>query len=64
LSKRLAEQKATEAVSSHQTPSTPSGMKPPYSKPSASNRGKKKPGRKPGHPGSRRKAPKQIDWTA
>ena len=62
LSKRLAEQKATEAANSHQTPSTPSGMKPPYSKPSTSGRGKKKPGRKPGHPGARRKAPEHIDW--
>jgi len=64
LSKRLAEQKANEAASSHQTPSTPSGMKPPYSKPSPSARGKKKPGRKPGHPGSRRKVPQRIDWEA
>lgn len=31
-SKRLAEQKAAEAVNSHETPSTPSGMRPPYSK--------------------------------
>lgn len=62
LSKRLAEQKATEAAGSHQTPSTPSGMKPPYSKPSTSGRGKKRPGRKAGHPGVRRKAPEHIDW--
>ena len=32
LSKRLAEQQAEAAAQSHQTPSTPSGMKPPYQK--------------------------------
>ncbi len=36
-------------------------MKPPYSKPSTSGRGKKSPGRKPGHAGTRRKIPDQID---
>lgn len=35
-------------------PSTPSGMKPVWEKPSAHKRGRKKPGRKKGHPGSRR----------
>lgn len=57
----LAEQQASAAGTSHQTPSTPSGMKPPYQKPAASTRGKKKPGRKPGHPGSRRETPVRID---
>ena len=33
LTKRLAEQKQAEAAGSHQTPATPSGMKPPYTKP-------------------------------
>ena len=60
MAKRLAEQMAQEAATSHQTPSTPSGMKPPYLKPSAA-KGKKKPGRKKGHPGSRRAAPDRID---
>lgn len=64
LTKRLAEQKAAEAAASHQTPSTPSGMKPPYAKPTPSRRGKKKPGRKRGHPGSRRAVPEQVDWEA
>ena len=60
MAKRLAEQMAHEAATSHETPSTPSGMKPPYRKPSAA-KGKKKPGRKKGHPGSRRAAPDRID---
>lgn len=59
--KRLRDQQAAEAGFSHQTPATPSGMKPPYQKPNASSRGKKKPGRKPGHPGSRRPKPERID---
>lgn len=57
----LAGQQAAHAGDSHQTPSTPSGMQPPYQKPAVSTRGKKKPGRKPGHPGSRREAPARID---
>lgn len=64
LSKRLADQKKAEAAQSHQTPGTPSGMKPPHSKPTTTGRGKKKPGRKAGHPGSRRMIPEQIDWEA
>jgi transposase len=62
LAKQLAEQRAAEAGLSHQTPATPSGMKPPYLKPPVRTRGKKKPGRKAGHPGSRRPAPERIDW--
>jgi len=42
------------------SPSTPSGMRPVYTKPPASSR-RKKPGRKAGHPGSRRQAPARID---
>ena len=45
LTKQLAEQKAAAAGSSHQTPATPSGMKPPYEKPPAKLR-KKRPGAK------------------
>jgi transposase len=63
LSKRLAEQQARTAAVSHQTPSTPSGMKPLYQKPPGKRR-KKRPGAHPGHPGSRRKAPERIDWQA
>ena len=36
------------------SPSTPSGMKPPYEKPSAKGRSRKKSGRKKGHAGARR----------
>ena len=61
LAKRLAQQKAASAAISHQTPATPSGMKPPYTKPSP-KRGKKKPGRKNGHPGARRKTPDHVDF--
>jgi transposase len=61
LIKQLAEQRAKTAAQSHQTPATPSGMKPPYQKPAAKSR-KKRPGAKPGHRGTRRKTPQQIDW--
>jgi len=63
LTKQLAEQKADAAGTSHETPATPSGMKPPYQKPPVKAR-KKRLGAKKGHPGSRRKAPEQIDWEA
>lgn len=63
LAKQLAEQKAKTAAESHQTPSTPSGMKPPYLKPSPKSR-KRRPGAKRGHPGTRRKAPERVDWEA
>lgn len=59
LAKQLAEQRADAAGGSHETPATPSGMKPAYKKPTTSKR-KKKPGRKAGHPGSRRPAPETI----
>jgi len=61
LSKQLAEQRAKTASESHQTPSTPSGMKPPYQKPPAKPR-KRRSGGKAGHPGSRRQTPARIDW--
>jgi len=63
LTKELAQQRARTAAESHQTPATPSGMKPPYQKPPAKSR-KKRPGGKAGHPGSRRAAPERIDWQA
>ena len=59
--KMLAEQRVAEAATSHQTPSTPSGMKPVFQKPSVTVHGKKKPGQKPGHLGSRREVPAHID---
>ena len=61
LTKQLAQQRAAGAAGSHQTPSTPSGMKPPYQKPPGKSR-KKRPGARPGHAGSRRQVPEQIDW--
>jgi len=60
LSKQLAEQRAKTAAESHQTPSTPSGMKPPYRKPPGKRR-PKRPGAREGHPGSRRQVPERID---
>jgi transposase len=45
------------------SPSTPSGMKPVHQKPTTGKKGKKgkKPGRKAGHPGSRRSTPDRVD---
>jgi len=47
LTKQLAEQNADAAGTSHQTPATPSGMKPPYEKPPTKSR-TKRPGPKRG----------------
>jgi len=44
-----------------ESPTTPSGMTAPYKKPNTSVRGKKKPGRKPGHVGKRRDKPLGVD---
>ena len=63
LAKLVAERMVDSAAGSYQTPATPSGMKPPYAKPTPKTRGRKTPGRKPGHPGSRRKVPERIDET-
>ena len=57
----LAQRQAAQASLSHETPATPSGMKPVYQKPNVASRRRKKPGRKAGHPGSRRPAPERID---
>jgi transposase len=61
---RLALLAASARIAQLQTPtispSTPSGMIPVYQKAPAPRR-KKKPGAKPGHAGSRRKAPVKID---
>jgi transposase len=59
LARRLAQAAAAEGAVSHQTPATPSGMKPPHAKPPVRRRGKR-PGRKAGHPGSRRGSPLVI----
>jgi len=42
------------------SPSTPSGMRPVYAKPSSKGR-KKRPGRKRGHPGSHRRRPERVE---
>ena len=55
LAKMLAERQAVEADTSHQCPATPSGMKPPFVKPTTSRR-KKKPGRKAGQAAAARRA--------
>ena len=54
LSRRLAEQHKASP-----SPSTPSGMVPPYEKPAVRKR-RRKPGAKPGHPGTRRQPPPEI----
>lgn len=56
LSKLAAGQAAGSGVS----PSTPSGQRPIYTKPTTRSR-RKKPGRKEGHAGSRRPVPDRID---
>lgn len=62
LGQRLAEAEGKRNPST--TPSTPSGMVPVYEKPASKGRGRKRPGAKPGHPGSRRAGPQRIDWQA
>lgn len=54
--------KALEAKPPGGDPSTPSGMRPPYEKP-PSKRRRKRPGRKNGHHGVRRPAPKEVHET-
>ena len=60
LAQQLAVASGVAAGKSFDTPATPSGMKPPYAKPTSSRR-RKKPGQKPGHPGCRREPPARID---
>ena len=60
LAKMLAEQQQISRLKQSPAPSTPSGMIPPYQKPSARPR-RKKPGRKVGHVGERRPPPERID---
>jgi predicted RNA-binding Zn-ribbon protein involved in translation (DUF1610 family) len=59
---QLAKQLQQAQAGSVLGPSTPSGMKPVYQKPSVWPH-RKKPGRKAGHPGARRSAPQRIDQT-
>ncbi len=58
--RRIAELRGNLALAGTDHPSTPSGQKPPYTKPPAPRR-KGKPGARPGHAGSRRPAPDRID---
>ena len=59
-SRRIAELQGKLTLAGPAHPSTPSGQKPPYIKPPAPHR-KGKPGAKPGHVGTRRPAPAQVD---
>src|ERR1700677_775443 len=58
LAQQLAQQPTTPPPVV--TPTTPSAMIPPFLKPKADGR-RKRPGRKDGHPGSRRPTPEIID---
>lgn len=59
--KLLAESPGRNSALPHTvSPSTPSGMRPVYTKPPGSSR-QKRPGRKNGHPGVRRSKPDRID---
>ncbi len=58
FAKQLQQAQAGSALG----PSTPSGMRPVYQKPSARPH-RQKPGRKAGHPGVRRATPERIDQT-
>jgi len=49
-----------DQISGDISPTTPSGMKPPYLKPPGKKR-KRKPGRKNGHPGTSRPKPDKVD---
>lgn len=60
FAQQLAAQKAQAAATSNNTPSTPSGMRPVYTKPAVKSR-RKRPGRPVGHLGSRRTIPTRID---
>jgi transposase len=57
---RIAELQGKLAMAGPESPSTPSGQKPPYVKPSTPKR-TAKPGARKGHVGSRRPAPDRID---
>lgn len=55
----LGERESSQLAQTNDAPATPSAAKPPYQKPPPARRGKK-PGRKKGHPGSRRAAPREV----
>ena len=56
----LAQMRAVASSNPDFTPTTPSAMIPPFLKPKADGR-RKRPGRKDGHPGSRRPTPEVVD---
>ena len=59
---RIAELQGKLTLAGPDSPSTPSGQRPIYTKPSAAQaRRPKKPGAKAGHAGSRRPTPERID---
>lgn len=58
-SQRIAELQRP-AVEPRPSPSTPSGMVPPYAKPNTPRR-QRQPGARPGHPGARRTPPRRIN---
>jgi len=61
LAKQLAESQDRGSPSRPAaSPSTPSGMRPIYTKPPSGSR-QKQPGRKKGHPGARRNPPERVD---
>jgi predicted RNA-binding Zn-ribbon protein involved in translation (DUF1610 family) len=58
--RRIAELQGKLALAGPESPSMPSGQRPVYTKAPARPR-KRRPGAKPGHPGSRRPPPQRID---
>ena len=65
LAKQLADARGRGSPGAHPGapgPSTPSGMRPVYTKPPRRTR-KKRPGRQNGHPGARRERPDRVDRT-
>ncbi len=60
MAQRVTELEAAGAKASAPDSATPSGQVPVYTKPAANKR-RKRPGAKPGHPGTRRPRPTKID---
>ncbi len=60
MARRVAALEAAGTKASIPDPATPSGQVPVYAKPAANQR-RKRPGARPGHPGTRRPRPEKID---
>ena len=60
MTRRMVEREGSGSPTSARDPSTPSGQVPIYTKPTTNKR-RKRPGAKPGHPGTRRPRPEKID---